>query len=82
VENFKGVRSIVNAVLQPGPALNKMNSAVLNCAAGYINEYGTGWEEHNTWLWLRDLFTSASSRGTFGARFPVADNPDLIQALW
>lgn len=68
--------------LQPGPELNKINSAVLKCAVEYINTIGSEWEEKNTWLWMRDLLTSASSRGTFGKAFPVADNPKLIQALW
>ena len=68
--------------LVPGPGLNRLNAAVLNAGAKYANAFTTEWEEHNLWLWIRDMFTSASTRGTFGANFPVADNPELIQALW
>jgi hypothetical protein len=72
----------MNVPLQPGPDLNKMNAAVLKSVAGFVNGFGTDWEEENLWLWLRDTFTRSSSRGTFGAKFPLADDPELIQALW
>lgn len=68
--------------LQPGPILNKMNAAVLKNISGFINRIGPEWEEKNLWLWLRDTFTIASSAATFGAAFPLAKDPELIQALW
>lgn len=68
--------------LQPGPILNKMNAAVLKNISGFISQVGTEWEEKNLWLWLRDTFTISSSAATFGAAFPLAKDPELIEALW
>lgn len=78
----KDTHSYRHATMQPGPALYKMNAAVLKNVADVLDEIDTDGVEVNLWLWIRDMLTSASTSAMFGRNHPLLDSDELIQALW
>jgi hypothetical protein len=68
--------------LAPGPALNDMNTRVLNTIAEIFNPIGTEFETKKFYLFIRDSFTIATTKALFGANNPLTNDPQLNDSIW
>ena len=69
----------VHHTLAPGPALDKMNHAVLNKLCPAINGVQGG-DTFELQAWIRELFSVCSLESIYGPDW--ISTPELIQAFW
>jgi hypothetical protein len=70
------------STLAPGPALYEMNVRVLESLSADFNTVGASFETKKLYLWLRDTFTTATTKALFGLDNPLIKDPALCDDLW
>jgi hypothetical protein len=69
-------------VLAPGPPLYEMNTRVLEGLTGVLNQIDASFETKQLYLWVRDVFTVATTGALFGLDNPLIRDTKLIADLW
>lgn len=70
------------AALAKGPALLNTNRRVLNHLARDLAQIDKNSDTRPLFLWMRDVFTTASAEMLYGAENPVSKDHKFIQNSW
>ncbi|KAF4999383.1 hypothetical protein FGRMN_2524 [Fusarium graminum] len=67
-----------------GDYLHRMNANALNYIAKELNNIGDpeDLDLPNTWYWLRDTITMATTEALYGPENPLREDPSLLNDIW